>query len=295
MPHLNLFVGKNFTPTLNWTFIMHAALIHVVSLAMVVGPTLADQPAVDLTLDSGYRQMYNLEFARAHDTFANWKRLHPEDPLGPTSDAAAYLFAELDRLGVLQSELFVSDSAFLKHQNGTADPQAKRGFEAALAASDVLAKSALSRNPHDKNALFAQVLNFGLRGDYLALIEHRYLAALSYLKEGSALADKLLAIDPSYYDAYLAVGAENYILSLNSAPVRWLLRLYGAQTDRSLGIQKLQLTADKGRYLAPYARLLLAVAALRDKNRTRARELLTGLVQEFPNNRLYARELARLE
>ena len=43
------------------------------------------------------------------------------------------------------------------------------------------------------------------------------------------------------------------MLSLKPAPVRWLLRLGGAQTDKMEGIQKLQLTAEKGRYLRPYA------------------------------------------
>jgi hypothetical protein len=41
--------------------------------------------------------------------------------------------------------------------------------------------------------------------------------------------------------------------------------------------------------------VLLAVAALRANDRQRARELLQGLVQEFPKNQLYARELARLQ
>jgi hypothetical protein len=82
---------------------------------------------------------------------------------------------------------------------------------------------------------------------------------------------------------------------LKPAPVRWLLRLYGAETDKEMGIQRLQLTATKGHYLLPFARLLLAVAALRDKNRIQAREFLQNLAQEFPNNQLYRRELSRLQ
>ena len=104
-----------------------------------------------------------------------------------------------------------------------------------------------------------------------------------------------MAVDPACYDAYLAVGVENYILGLNPAPVRWLLRLYGAETDKELGLRKLQLTAERGHYLLPFARLLLAVAALRDKHPDQARELLQNLAQEFPNNQLYRRELARLQ
>ena len=95
-------------------------------------------------------------------------------------------------------------------------------------------------------------------------------------------------------DAYLAVGVENYMLSLKLAPVRWVLRMTGAQTDKEQGIQQLKLTAEGGRYLRPYARLLLAVAALRDGNVAGARTLLADLAKEFPRNRLYSQELARL-
>ena len=85
------------------------------------------------------------------------------------------------------------------------------------------------------------------------------------------------------------------MLSLKAAPVRWLLSLSGAQVDRERGIQNLRLTADKGQYLRPYARMLLAVAAMRNKDWTQARDLLTGLVREFPHNKLYSDELARLQ
>lgn len=47
--------------------------------------------------------------------------------------------------------------------------------------------------------------------------------------------------------------------------------------------------------MAPFAKLLLAVAALRDHNTWRARMLLEGLVREYPHNPLYTQELARLQ
>ena len=238
--------------------------------------------------------MYNLQFEEAHRTFSAWEQLHPDDPLGPTSDAAAYLFSELDRLGVLQAELFVDDEMFRQRMKLAPDPATKQAFDKALRKSEQVAEGVLARSPQDENALLAKIMNLGLRSDYLALIEKRYLASLAYMKSAGILAQKLLAINPSYYDAYLAVGVENYILSLKPAPVRWLLRMYGAQTDKDLGIEKLRLTAEKGHYLLPFARLLLAVAALRDKNRNQARDLLAGLAREFPHNRLYQRELERL-
>lgn len=246
-------------------------------------------------LDAGYRHLYNLQFDQAHQAFVGWQQLHPQDPLGPASDAAAYLFSEFNRLHVLEFELFTDDSRLAKQPRLSPDPQVKQAFQAELERTQQLAETALRRDPHDVNAQFAKALRLGLQGDYTALIEKRYLAGLGYMKQGRIIAQQLLSQDPSCYDAYLAIGVENYLLSLKPAPVRWLLRLDGAETDKTLGLEKLQIVAQKGHYLLPYARLLLAVAALRDHNRAQARSLLEGLAQEFPRNHLYTQELAWLE
>lgn len=244
-------------------------------------------------LDSGYRSMYDLDFGAAHQKFASWKRANPEDPMGPVSNAAAYLFSELERLHVLDSELFVDDDKFRLRQHLTASADTKRLFEDELSSARQSAQRARSHAPDDRNALLADVLAHGLEADYLSLIEHRDLAALGVLKEGRALAMHLLTAHPDCYDGYLAIGVENYLLSLKPAPVRWVLNWSGAQTNKQEGIAKLRLTAEKGDLLQPYARMLLAVAALRDNDRTNAARLLEGLVSEFPHNRLYAAELAR--
>jgi hypothetical protein len=267
-------------------------------LACLLAGTVLSEAANTIgppTLEAGYRQMYNLDFDAAHQTFAAWKSLHPDDPLGPVSNAAAYLFAEFDRLHILESELFTSDAVFERRQKFAPDPKVQTAFEGELQQGEQLSEKILSRSPQNAPALFAKVMVGGLRGDYMALVEKRNLAALSTIKSSRALAEKLLALDPSYYDAYLAVGVENYLLGVTSAPIRWLLRLGGHQTDKNEGIAKLRLTAEKGHYLAPYARLLLAVAALRNHDQNEARTLLSGLALEFPENRLYRKELARIQ
>jgi hypothetical protein len=254
--------------------------------ASVTPPTLVEQ---------GYRQMYNLDFDGAHRSFDEWRRLHPEDPLGPVSNAAAYLFNEFDRLHILQSQFFVEDSAFRGMKKPVADPTLKQKFDGDLERGKRLSDAILRKSPHDGNAMFAAILRVGLKSDYSSLIEDRNIQALSEIKASRVMAEQLLARDPSYYDAYLAVGLENYMLSLKSMPVRWLLRLGGAQTDKDRGVEKMKLVAEKGHYLQPFARLLLAVQNLRDKNKTAAREILAGLAREFPRNQLYAKELAKLQ
>ena len=270
----------------------------LLACAIFLAPRLAagaDSIGPPSTLETGYRQMYNLDFNGAHAIFQSWEASHPDDPVGPVSNAAAYLFSEFNRLHILESELFIDSERFAKREKQVPDPQVRAAFDRELAKGDEIAGRILSSSPQDANAMFAKVMASGLRGDYAAMIEKRNMAGLGYMKAGRALAQKLLTLDPSYYDAYLAVGIENYLLSVNSAPVRWLLRIGGAETNKEEGIAKLRLTAEKGRYLAPYARLLLAVAALRDRDPETARRLLSGLAEEFPQNQLYRKELARLQ
>lgn len=263
---------------------------YLVALSLFAASTAFAAPS----LDDVYRQMYNLQFEEAHRSVQQYEQAHPDDPMGPVSDAAGYLFAEFDRLHILQSEFFTDDNNFRGKQKLAPDTGVKKQFEAALAKGQQLSDRILARSPQDSNAQFATILRLGLHSDYLALIEKRYMASLSEMKAGRAMAEGLLARHPDYFDAYLAVGVENYMLSLKPAPVRWLLRMGGAETDKQQGMEKLRLTAEKGHYLLPFARLLLAVAALRDNDRKHARELLAGLAKEFPRNQLYTEELARL-
>ncbi len=122
----------------------------------------------------------------------------------------------------------------------------KARFDQDLADTERLAAAAKSNREHWANAMFADTLRLGLHADYLALIEKREFPALAEMKEGRQLAEQLLSQYLEYYDAYIAVGVENYLLSIKPAPVRWLLHMTGAQTDKQNGLEKLQLTADHG-------------------------------------------------
>ncbi|MDQ2841292.1 MAG: hypothetical protein M3Y72_09690 [Acidobacteriota bacterium] len=247
-------------------------------------------------LQDGFNDMYNLSFDGAHRHFEDWQQAHPKDPRGPVFDAAAYLFSEFDRLRILQSQFFLDDRNFSgKKTELTPDPEVKHNFELALAKSKALADTRLQASPHDEIALFSTVMRFGLQADYDALIYKETFQALNETKEARRVAQDLLTLYPNCYDAYIAEGVENYLLSQKSAPVRWILHATGAQTDKETGIAKLKLTAAKGEYLRPYAELLLAVAALRDKDDAQAHQLLADLAGRFPQNRLYREELQKLK
>jgi hypothetical protein len=248
----------------------------------------------ETALDLGYRDMYNLDFGAAHAHFDAWLQLHPQDPLGFASDAAAYLFSEFDRLSIIDVQLFADQSRFDSRSRLTPDPSIRKAFEDRADQANRQADAALAKNSADANALYAKTLVCGMRSDYALMIDKRDVAALSYSKQATALSRQALSVDPKLYDAYLASGVENYMLSLRFAPVRWLLGWTGAGTDRAEGLRLLRLTASQGHYLAPFARMMLAVAAIREGNSQEARDILTALAKEFPRNSLYTRERDRI-
>src|ERR1700731_1924836 len=80
-------------------------------------PTASGQIAIESLhvpeLDAGFPLLYELKPEQARNQFEAWQKSHPEDPLGSASEAAAYLFEECYRQGVLTSEFFLDDNRFL--------------------------------------------------------------------------------------------------------------------------------------------------------------------------------------
>jgi hypothetical protein len=166
-------------------------------------------------------------------------------------------------------------------------------FSADKRAQD-LAQTRLLANPEDTNALFAMTLSVGMQADYASLIDKHQLESLKMIREADRNAKKLLLLAPDAADAYLTLGAANYIIGSLPGIKRFFLGFAGIHGDKKAGILQLQIAADRGHYLRPFAKILLALAALREKKPELARAQLNELVAEFPQNPLFARELAKL-
>jgi len=265
--------------------------------ALCLTASAEDNPraAIVSPLDCGFSGLYNLDFASAQKDFAAWQQLHPDDPVGPVSEAAGLLFSEFNRLGVLEAQFYEKDEAFDERPKLTPDPALRKQFMAAIGRAESLSRVRLAQDPKDRDALFALTLSSGLQADYAALIEKRNLASLHFTKEASVSAQELLTVCHDCYDALLATGFSKYIIGSMAAPVRWILRMGGLPADKQGGIADLQTTAVHGHYLAPFARILLAIAYVREKDNPRALDLLAGLRREFPGNTLFPREIAHLQ
>ena len=244
-------------------------------------------------LTAGFDLLYEQKFTEAREAFASWESRSPEDPFGEVAVAASYLFEELYLQGVLTSDFFLNEKKFLHGIDGRPDPERMGHFHEALAQASQLARERQKANPKDGEALFALTLAAGMESDAESILQKRHMSALKRMREANEYAKQLLAQHPEAADAYIAPGIANYIVGSQSAGSRFALWLGGIHGDKKLGMEQVAKTAENGCYLRPFAKIMLALAARREKQDALAQNLLRQLSQKYPANALFASEYAK--
>jgi len=245
-------------------------------------------------LTEGFNLLYSQKFQEARAKFTDWGSHNPTDPLGPTAVAASYLFEEFYRQGVLTSEFYLDDKKFLHGINGKPDPDRLKGFQEAIASARELAAALLQEKPGNPEALFALTLAAGMESNSDTVLLKKHLDSLKRMKEANDYAKQILAIRPDALDAYIAPGSANYVIGCLSGTARFFLWFGGVHGDKKLGMAQVAKTAEGGRYLKPFAKILLALAALREKQPELAKRLLHELTEEFPDSPAFAAEYAKV-
>ncbi len=245
-------------------------------------------------IERAFGRMYNLDFPGAHSILDAYIAQHPEDPLGYVVRAAAYLFSELDRLQILEGEFFLDDKKIIEKKKLKADPQVRAKLFAAVEQGQQRARDRLAKDPNDRNALYSMTLSTGVITDYTSLIDKRQWGSLAYLKQSHRYAVRLLRLDPEFYDAYLTTGLSEYIIANLPFYFRWFARFDDVEGSKSQGIERLRTVAEKGHYMKGFARIVLAIAYMREKKPEETRRLLLDLVRDYPENPLLKKELAKV-
>ncbi|MGB6882710.1 MAG: hypothetical protein WBE10_01540 [Candidatus Acidiferrum sp.] len=245
-------------------------------------------------LKEGFRLLYVQKYPEAREKFSAWTSEHPEDPFGFVAQAASYLFEEFYRQGVLTSDFFMDDKKFLRGIEGKPDSERMKNFLEDIEQARRLSNARLAKDKHDPAGLFALTLTAGMESNADSILEKKHVDGLNRMKEANEHAKLLLAERPDANDAWVAPGSADYIIGCLSGGVRAVLWFGGIHGDKKLGMELVEKTADKGRYLEPFAKVLLALAARREKQDALAEKLLHELTEEFPESPLFAAEYAKV-
>lgn len=259
--------------------------------ALVCAHVLAAEPP---TLDDAVQKLYNFNFGAAHETLDRIVAERPQAPLPHAFRAATYLFSELDRLGTLEGEFLSGDDWAYDKKKLKPDPAVREQMQKALHEAETRADAALKTNSADKDALFALTIAQGVTADYMALVDKRQFASLSPSKRSNNYAQQLLKLDPKFYDAYMTAGFSEYIVGSLPFFVRWFVKWDNVAGSKEKGKENLALASREGRFFKPFAKILLAICALREKRPRDAQKLMADLSKDFPQNPLFRKELGKL-
>jgi hypothetical protein len=244
-------------------------------------------------VDRAFERMYNFDFAGAHTILNDLERQDPSYALTYAVRASALLFSELDRMKILETDFFTNDDTVTDKKRLKPDPAARARLFEATATARRTAAARLAVAPADADAMFAMCMATGVETDYTILVEKKYLRSFKLSKESQAYARRLLALDPPVCDAYVTIGSAEYVVGSMNFFFRLFVRFDEIKGSKQKATEDLKKVIANGRYYPAFAKILLSVIYLREKQPAAALQLLTELSHDYPENRLLRNEVTR--
>jgi tetratricopeptide (TPR) repeat protein len=265
----------------------------------VPAPGLAPErpaPVVDIRAENerklyvAFDYLYDLDFDPAMQVFAEVAAAEPRSAAVAAFWSCALLYQMLAEQGSLQSQLFVTNE-FLENPPPPVDPALDARYVRVRTEAETRAERRLQTNADDVDALFAQGLAYGNTANYLAGIKGQYFRALRVIERAYDIHKRLRRMRPDIHDTGIVLGVREYVLGTLPRGIRILLLFMG---DRERGLEYLRDTAGHGEFLGPYAKVLLAMASIRDHDLMTATSLAEQLIAHYPRNPLLRIELLKL-
>jgi hypothetical protein len=258
-------------------------------LLFAAAPIWAAEPSVD----GAFRKLYNFDFVGSQAEAKSYSAKQPEDPLGHSTLAAAYLFSEMNRLQLFNKDMFAEEKV-AGEQAKRIGQEAKAGFEDSLRRAKSSAEAALAKNANDTNALLALVIATGAERDFAALVEKRLKDSYYAAKASQEYALRLQKVDAKAMDAWFTRGFSEYLVGSVPFFLRWLMKIEEVTGDKKRGLEYMGKCAREGRYLKPFAQMMLATIYQKERRWKETREMLELFAADFPDNPTVKKELQKL-
>ncbi|HWP43150.1 MAG TPA: hypothetical protein VNO14_07955 [Blastocatellia bacterium] len=252
-----------------------------------------DPEAFDALRKEGNDALYNLDYATAQERFLQMTKMAPDHPAGYVSLANNMWLETLNASRRLSTSVYTSGSFYSQDAGeDKVDPKRDREFNNLIKHAIKVAQDRLARDPKDVEALYYEAAAMGLRAGYNVTVKRSFRRAIGDANESIKLQKKVVKLDPQYIDAYLSIGLYEYVI--DSLPTFWriLARVAGLSGSKQKGIEHLEMVAQRGKYTADDARVLLIGIYSRERKPEKALEIINDLAVRYPRNYLFGLERA---
>ncbi len=253
-------------------------LVSVLFLSVVLSRSLPSQwlpdPAIDEKIQRGIGFIYNLEFEKADQEFADVVKTRPDHPVG-------YFFQAMTEWWRILIDL----------DNESRD---KRFYDMLDKVVD-MCEERLAKNPRDVTALFFKGGSVGFRGR-LRANRGNWLAAAKDGVVALPIVRKAFEIDPHNFDVMLGIGIYNYYAAVvpKEYPLMKPLMWFFPGGDKKKGLEQLELASRNAKYAhieASY--FLMQNYFFYEKEYEKALGLAKKLHELFPRNSVFHRYVGR--
>ena len=248
----------------------------------------------------GWEAAYRTDYETARAKFAELQRRAPNHPEADLSMASIIWQEYLFKTRRLQSSVYHRDSNFYAGARSAAEGSEGEAVEAAvdrafqehITRGVANAQSLVDSNPNDPEALYFLGSAYGVRAAYEASAQRRFWAAIRDGLRAAKLHQKVLALDSTFYDAYLIVGIYHYAIGCVPQPFRAIATMAGIRGSKSGGIAELELATKKAAYNRDDARSVLIALYRYEGSPQRAYAELETLSNLYPQSVLLRLEMA---
>ena len=255
--------------------------MHLLALVLLAALSPLEQKGIEL--------VYNLEFQLAFAVFEQLSHESPSSPAGPYYLASTLWMEELTRRGGMAGETFQSSRYWTRTRQDSLSPERLARFESYTTDAIERSKAVLKSHANDVEALYFLGATEGVKSAFEATIKRRYFAAYRAGRRARKWHNKLIALDPSFADAYLVPGIYEYATASLHRSLKFLAFLIGVRGSKDKGRQYISKAADGDRAYWG-ARLSLVILDTREKRYSRALSYLRELESSFPRNPLFTFE-----
>lgn len=230
----------------------------------------------DSIASQGIKQIYDMQFPKAEETFRRLMADYPDHPAG------RFFLAMIDWWKILvDPDVESYDDLFFQK------------LEDVIYQCDDL----LKKNPQDVDALFFKGGAIGFRGRLRAFRES-WIKAADDGREALPIVERASNLDSHNLDVQLGFGIYNYYASVipNEFPLLKPLMIFFPKGDKQKGIEQLTNTAMNGKYAKYEARYFLMTLYFTYENDAyKAGEFAKLLSGDFPDNPVFERWNGRIE
>jgi tetratricopeptide (TPR) repeat protein len=233
-----------------------------------------EDPAVDAHVQRGIHAIYDIEFDRADQEFAEVVRLQPDHPAG-------YFFQAMTEWWRILT-------------NFDDESRDQRYYDMLQKVIDIC-NERLEKNENDVTALFFKGGAVGFRGR-LRVNRGSWLKAANDGLVALSAVRRAYELEPNNYDVLLGMGIYNYYAEVvpDLYPIVKPFMIFLPSGDKKKGLEQLELASQKARYAKTEATyFLLQTYFTYEKEYLRALEIARDLFNKYPRNSFFHRMYGR--